>query len=51
MKMRKWLVDYTLPGQTLQRMEVQATNMLTARQLVQSMLPRALVGYIREITG
>lgn len=47
---RQWEVSYTLPGQIMQKMIVQASDINSARQIVQSMFAQVLVGYIREVT-
>lgn len=46
---RQWKVSYTIPGQVLQQIVVQATDVNAARKIVQSMFPRAVTGYIEEI--
>ena len=47
---RKFRVSYTMPGQILQKMDVNASDINAAREIVRSMLgPRVIIGYIEEI--
>jgi hypothetical protein len=46
---RRWQANFTLPGQVLQQIVVQATDVNAARKIVQSMFPRAVVGLIEEV--
>jgi Arc/MetJ family transcription regulator len=46
---RQWRVNFTLPGQVLQQIVVQATDVNAARKIVQSMFPRAVIGYIEQV--
>ena len=41
--------NFTIPGQVLQQIVVQATDVNAARKIVQSMFPRAVVGLIEEV--
>jgi hypothetical protein len=47
---RKFRINYTLPGQILQKIEVSASDVNAARSIVQAMFGgKVLVGYIEEI--
>jgi tRNA threonylcarbamoyladenosine modification (KEOPS) complex Pcc1 subunit len=47
---RKFRVKYTIPGQNLQVIDVQASDLNAARSIVQSMFgPKTLIGFIEEI--
>jgi tRNA threonylcarbamoyladenosine modification (KEOPS) complex Pcc1 subunit len=47
---RRFRVNYTIPGQILQKIEVQASDVNAARSIVQSMFgPKTLIGYIEEV--
>lgn len=47
---RRFRVNYTIPGQILQKIEITATDVNAARSIVQSMFgSKTLIGYIEEI--
>jgi hypothetical protein len=47
---RNFEVSYTIPGQIMQKIVVQASDVNAARNIVRGMFgPRVIIGYIQEV--
>jgi hypothetical protein len=47
---RKFRVSYTIPGQILQKIDIMASDINAAREIVKSMMgSKVIMGYIEEV--